>query len=142
MDLSGLALIALGSVGFLDALYFLLVAYRWMRPDPRWMPSVCRMSPGTCARIVDTREGRLFGVPNALPGLVWYAMMVGAGTIALVTGDVPYCESLLALSLLVLLVTLYLIYALVARLRVVCTLCYLAHAINLGVAVVLSFACR
>jgi uncharacterized membrane protein len=128
-------------VGILDSLYFVLVAYRWMRPDPRWMPPVCRMDGNTCARIVDTPQGHLFRVPNGLVGLAYYGLVLAAATDAFVAGTWRGCLLLLTAAGLALATSVYLAWALLARLKVTCALCLLGHALNLGLVLLLAAAC-
>lgn len=126
----GLALLGLSLLGFLDSLYFFLVTYRVMRPDPRWLPAVCRMDEQSCARIVDTPHGRALGLPNSIYGLAWYGLLGAAAQWAIAFGHLPYCDVLVWLSLAPIAFTVYLAWALLYRLHVVCLLCYAAHAIN------------
>lgn len=135
------AILVFAVVGFLDSLYFVLVAYRLMRPDPRWLPPVCRMDEASCARIVDTREGRLFGVPNGLLGLAYYGLVAAAATVAVATGRWIACAFLVAFASLSMSTSVYLAWALIARLRVVCAFCFLAHALNLALLILIVVAC-
>jgi len=137
----GLPLLGLAVLGFLDALYFVLVTYRWMRPDPPWLPRVCRLDEGTCARIVDTRHARVLGLPNAVFGLAWYGIAGVAGAWMLAGRDLPFCGPILAASLLTVALSAYLAWALVVRLRVACTLCFLGHGVNVALLLVLAAAC-
>jgi uncharacterized membrane protein len=130
MNVSSAALLALALIGGLDALYFVLVTYRWLRPDAPWLPRICRMDEGTCARIVDTREARALGVPNAVLGLAWYVVL-GAAT---VLGLPPAWQvPLLGGAAVAFAMSLGLAWALLARLQVRCTLCFAVHAINVAV---------
>jgi uncharacterized membrane protein len=138
---AGLVLVAAAFVGFLDALYFVLVSYRWMRPDPKWMPPVCRMDEGSCARIVDTRYGRVFGLPNGVFGVAWYILLAAAGVHWAINGDLSYCVLWLVGAAGVLALTLFLAWALIFRLHVVCRLCFLAHALNLAILVLIATTC-
>lgn len=133
------ALLALAVVGFLDALYFVAVTYRWMRPDPRWLPPLCRMDEATCARIVDTREARALGLPNSVYGLAWYAAVAAAAAVALATGALPARPLLLAGAATSVAFSLYLAWSLV-RLRTLCPLCFLGHGVNVALLVLLALS--
>ena len=60
--------IGLSALGFVISSYVTGVAFRWVRPDARWVPPVCRMEEETCALVVFTPQARLFGPPNSLLG--------------------------------------------------------------------------
>ena len=66
----------LAAVGLTIASYFTAVAYRWMKPDVRWIPSFCRLEERTCASVVFTPSARVFGPPNSLLGQVFYAALL------------------------------------------------------------------
>jgi uncharacterized membrane protein len=135
------AAIGLSVLGALDALYFLLVTYRVVRPDTRWVPSFCRMDEATCARIVDTSYGRALGVPNALPGLAWYVATGAWGAASLASGQALLCTPFLLAGAGVVAFSAYLAWALLTRLKVVCPLCFLAHGLNAALLGVILAAC-
>ncbi|MCE2543354.1 MAG: hypothetical protein J4F30_07965 [Acidobacteria bacterium] len=67
---------ALAVVGLGISTYFTGVAYRWIRPDTRWIPAFCRMGERTCASIVFTPRARVFGLPNSVLGQVFYVALL------------------------------------------------------------------
>lgn len=134
------ALLALAAVGVLDALYFVLVTYGVARPDTKWVPRFCRMDEASCARVLDTRYARVLGLPNAVYGLAWYAVVGAAATLASLGEPLP-CAPLLAGSAATVLLSAYLAWALLARLRVPCPLCFLGHAVNAALLAALALAC-
>lgn len=143
MDLLHGLLALVAGIGLLDALYFVLVTYDAIPPDPRWLPRVCRMDEKSCAAIVRTREARLLGLPNAVYGLGWYAAVVGAATLApgaLAAGSLV-CLLFLAGGAATVGVSLVLIHALLYRLRTPCPLCFLGHAANGAIFVLLLVLC-
>lgn len=125
-----LVLASLAVLGLLLSLYFTTVTYRWIPPDARWLPRVCRMDERTCARIVDTREARALGVPNSVLGLAWYAVLLAAALGAPVPRAALVAGALAAAAL-----SVWLAWALVFRLRVACVLCFAGHAVNVAVLV-------
>lgn len=135
------ALIALAVIGALDALYFVLVDQRKIRPDPRWLPPVCRMEEDTCMRILDTPYARVFGLTNATYGLVWYVLLAALATWALITGELLLCVGLLVVAAGTVLLAVYLIWALLVKLETICPLCLLGHAVNASILGVLWLAC-
>lgn len=126
-------------VGFLDALFFTLVQYRVVPPDPRWLPRVCRMEEGRCFTILQAREARLFGIPNSVVGLVFYPLVL---TLALwgLQADRGWLWVAIGVSGVATLVSAYLAWALLVRLRTHCVLCYLAHTVNALLLVLLAIA--
>lgn len=124
------AIVVVALVGLLDSIYFVAVTYRWMRPDPRWLPNFCRLDGATCARIVDTPYARLLVLPNSVYGAAWYAIAVGAGIMAWSTGTVPVRFPLLVASAGTVLFSAILLWALLFRVRTPCPLCFVGHAAN------------
>lgn len=133
--------VLLAALGAADALFFVLVGARRLPPDPRWLPRVCRMDEGTCARLLDTPEARLLGVPNAAFGLAYYVGIAAAAAWALATGAWPPCALLLLPSLGAVAMSAALAWALLVRLRARCALCFLGHGINAALLVVVLAAC-
>lgn len=119
----------LAAVGLAIASYFTAVAYRWTQPDVRWIPSFCRLEERTCATVVFTPSARVFGPPNSLLGLTFYAALL-AGAAAGWLADPRLWPLYLAASLATVGLGAYLSYALLFVLRVPCPLCFASHGIN------------
>jgi uncharacterized membrane protein len=141
MNAIGWAIAAVSFIGLLDALYFVLVTYRWIRPDPRWLPPVCRMDEGTCAKVVDTKYARILGLPNAVYGLVWFAISLGAGLALGWSGVLPFCSGFAAVAFATVAMSAYLAWALVVRVRTICVLCFLGHGVNAILLALFAVAC-
>ncbi len=124
-----IAIALLAAVGFPVASYFTAVAWRWMRPDVRWIPSFCRLEERTCASVIFTPSARVFGPPNSLLGQVYYAGLL-AGAMFGVLGDPWVWRLCIAASLATVALGAYLSYALLFVLRVPCPLCFASHGIN------------
>ncbi len=123
------AIMLLAAAGLVIASYFTAVAWRWMAPDARWIPTVCRLEERTCASVVFTPSGRVFGPPNSLLGQIYYVALLVAAPFGLLAD--PWAWRLLAAASLVTVgLGIYLSYALLAVLRVPCPLCFVAHGIN------------
>ncbi|MBI4393566.1 MAG: hypothetical protein HY556_07200 [Euryarchaeota archaeon] len=135
------ALIVLASLGFLNALYFTLVTYRRIAPDSRIVPKFCRMDGRTCASVVDSRYARLFGLPNSVYGMGWYLLAGGAAVIGLVTGALPYCLEMTAVSIVTVWVSVFLWWSLRYRLKVFCALCFFGQAVNVVLLGMIVAAC-
>ena len=127
-----LAVAGLAAAGLLISSYFTAVAYRWMRPDARWIPPFCRLGEATCASIVFTPAARVFGVPNSLLGQIYYAtLLVGAPSGAL--DDPRMRAAWLAAALVTVGLGAYLTWSLLFVIRVACALCFTSHAINAAI---------
>ena len=134
--MTGALIVVLAGVGFVISTYFTAVAYRWMRPDSRWVPPGCRMGQDTCAAIVFTPRARLLGVPNSVLGQIFYAALT-AGVVGGVLFSTPAYLAYMAASFVTVVLGAYLSYSLLFLTRVPCTLCFTTHAINLVIFVVL-----
>lgn len=139
---AGALILILSVLGFLNASYFVLVTYGFIAPDPRWLPTFCRMDEGTCASIVTTRYASVFGLPNALYGMVWYVATACAGVSLLATGRVPFCLPLIGIALGTVVLGVYLAWALLSRLRVACVLCFFGHGVNTALLLLFVLVCR
>jgi uncharacterized membrane protein len=121
----------LALIGLLVSMYFTAVAYRWMRPDPRWVPPFCRLDEGTCTLVVFTPQARLFGPPNSLLGQAYYsALLIGVWQGAALQR--PWVFGYLAVAAVTVALALYLSYSLIYVLRIRCVLCFASHAVNVG----------
>ena len=78
--------------------------------------------------MTQTRQGRLFGFPNAVAGVVYYgaALLVSTKEVWLV----DYGRPMVVIAAVSVLVSFYLAYALIVQLRVNCVLCFTSHGIN------------
>lgn len=119
---------ALAGLGFLNASYFTAIAYRWIQPDARWIPSFCRMGERTCSSVVFTPSARVFGPPNSLLGQLYYAALGVALASGRLTSSV--LDAFVAVAAVTVLLAAYLTYSLLVVLRVPCPLCFTAHGIN------------
>ena len=121
----------LAGAGLLVASYFTGVAYRWMRPDARWIPPVCRMEEQTCASIVFTPQARVFGVPNSVLGQLFYLSLLLGVWLGLLDGSLRMLY--LVGSAVTVGLAAYLSNSLLYVIRVPCALCFTSHGINLAI---------
>lgn len=133
-----LLILLLAAAGLLLAAYFTGVTYRLIPADAPCIPRVCRLKEESCRRIVDTPRARVFGVPNSLLGMGWYLALAGlAAAGGAPPGLAAACEvaawGTVALGA-------FLTWSLLREIRVRCVLCFAAHALNLGIALVLTRA--
>ena len=104
---------------------------RWVKPDTRWIPPVCRLGENACALVVFTPQARVFGPPNAVLGLVFYVVLAAA---ALEGGlDAPSIRlAMLGATGATVALGLFLTYSLLFVIRVKCVLCLSSHVVNLA----------
>ncbi len=134
-------IVILSLAGLANALYFTFAYYGRIK-RARWVPEIlCAREGSSCVTVVQTPYARVFGVPNSLLGIVYYvALMVGATmgwsyginlSIQFTSLKYPFGLVLLFLASAVTVVLgFYLIYALRRKLHTHCPLCYLGHALN------------
>jgi uncharacterized membrane protein len=133
-------LIALSLVGLWDALYFTLAYYGRVQ-NARWVPEIlCAREGSSCVTVVKTQYARVFHWPNSLFGLIYYAALIAwiavppawlaAADAQLLSFSFLLKVGFTAASALTVILGGYLIYALRAKLHTHCVLCYLGHAIN------------
>ena len=137
-----IALIFLSVIGLMISAYFTAVAYRWVQPDVRWIPSFCRMDERTCASIVFTPQARVFAVPNSVLGQLFYVFLI-AGTLFNWITEPEFIATLyVAASAVTVILGTYLSYALLFINRVACPLCFTSHGINLMIFLILMFGLK
>jgi uncharacterized membrane protein len=128
-----LSLLILAIAGGAISLYFTFV-YAGKIPPGHWLvPPFCRMDDSSCSYVIHTREARIFGIPNVVAGLLFYGIL----GIFVLSPTFEYTETikmlLLTGSAVSVLLGIYLVYALFVTLKVRCTLCIIAHGINLAI---------
>ena len=141
-----LFIVLLSLAGLADSLYFTFAYYGRIR-KARWVPEIfCAREGSSCVTVVRTPYARVFGIPNSLLGILYYAaLLVWIGFVPRhlsISGRIfrPFETVglwLLGASLLTVMLGFYLVYALRRALGVDCPLCYAAHAINVGLFVLL-----
>lgn len=135
-NMAGLLAI-LSVMGFLNAGYFVLAYYGRVGPMPG-IPNFCRRSEeNLCLTVLRTPYARVFGPPNASLGVFFY-LANACVAVLWSLGSLPrwLWQADLAVSGSTLLFGVYLIWALL-KLRMPCPLCYLGHATNLAIFIIL-----
>jgi uncharacterized membrane protein len=132
-----LALFIAGLAGLAVSSYFTGVTYGHLPADWGFVPRACRLEARTCHQILDTREARVFGLPNAVLGMVYYAVLLAVAARGVRLSE-PWATLLLAVAWGTVGLGVFLTYRLLAVLRVPCPLCLFAHALNLGIALLLT----
>ena len=137
-----IALIFLAVIGLMISTYFTSVAYRWVQPDVRWIPSFCRMDERTCASIVFTPQARVFTLPNSVLGQLFYVLLIAGTLLNWITGTEVIVTLYVAASAVTVVLGMYLSYALLFINKVACPLCFTSHGINLVIFLILMFGLK
>jgi len=136
-------MLLLALAGMADAIYFTLAYYGGIK-RARWVPGIfCASDGSSCVTVVKTPYARVFGVPNSLLGIIYYAAIIWrvaqGPPVGMRRAEIFLAGRLLALaSIVTVALGAYLVYALRRKLAVNCPLCYAAHAINLLLMVLLA----
>jgi uncharacterized membrane protein len=129
------AVLLLCLVGFYISVYFTLLAYGRIWSGSRLVPALFRMGRGACSAVLHHPDARLFGLPNSLVGILYYAA-IALATIGFGVRQMP--AFLVGASWAVVGAGVFLVYSLYARVRVRCRLCLASHLINLLIALLMS----
>jgi len=139
-------IVVLSLAGLLNACYFTFAYYGRIK-KARWVPEIlCAREGSSCVTVVQTPYARVFGLPNSVLGIFFYLVLIGwilggqpLGPSVFVGNFVfaPFVLALELTSLGTVLLGFYLVYALIAKLHTHCPLCYLGHAINAALLVLL-----
>jgi uncharacterized membrane protein len=100
---------------------------------PGWLtgPEVCQMEHGGCAVLFRSPRAALLGVPNALLGVLLYAILASG----LLLGWPPLL--LFAMTLPAVAMSAFLGWSLITR-RLQCRICWTGHVANAALAVMLA----
>ncbi|MEN6416096.1 MAG: vitamin K epoxide reductase family protein [Armatimonadota bacterium] len=127
--------IILALTGFADSLYFVMVHYDMTDLEPPEIPLCPAASKeGTCAAVARAPQADVFGIPSCLFGLGFYGAVLVAAAVRLAFGFWPVPQALAGVAVAAAIMSLYLAYTLVFQIRILCPLCFTAHAINLSLA--------
>lgn len=107
--------------------------YGHYRVLPGWLtgPQVCQMDHGGCAVLFRSPRSALLGVPNALLGVMLYAL-IGAGLVLSWPASLLFAMTLPAVAM-----SAFLGWSLISR-RLQCRICWTGHVANLALAVALG----
>jgi len=130
-----LGYILLCLVGLINASYFTLLFYGWVKEPKQLSGLLCRAKKSDCLGVIFTPYSRIFGLPNSVLGIGFYVGVIGAFPFLKDGGFLSV--ALLFAGGLALLVGTYLIYVLRVRLHMSCQLCYLAHGVNTAILVLM-----
>jgi uncharacterized membrane protein len=133
--MSTVLVLLLAGAGFLISLSFTQAISRRASPGEEGALRFCRPGAMVCSRILHHRDARLLGVPNSVLGLVYYPLC----SLAFLLGG-RFSRVLLVACWIPVAMGAFLTYSLLARVRVLCGFCFLSHAINLALAILVT--CR
>jgi uncharacterized membrane protein len=107
--------------------------YGHYRVLPGWLtgPQVCQLDQGGCAVLFRSPRSALLGVPNALLGVVLYAL-IGAGLFLAWPVSLLFAMTLPAVAM-----SAFLGWSLISR-RLQCRICWTGHIANLVLAIALG----
>ena len=129
-------LFSLSIVGLYISSYFSLLYYGFMDVQTSFVPAFCRMEEGACHLVLRHPDAKLFGMPNWVVGIGYYFIML---VLSSGTGSPTLVSLARVASWLSVLVAAYLVYSLIFRIRIGCVLCFVCHAINVVIAMVMTF---
>ena len=117
----------LAIVGGAFSYYFYSVYKGWINHRQFWVPSFCELNSKQCVSIVDTKYGRLLGIPNALVGIFLFLIYA----IILIFTALKYIDPIIPRFVggFTIILGLYLIYGLF-RLKVASKIFLLVHFLN------------
>ncbi len=134
-----LALMALG--GLWAAVTMTGAYYGWWR-GPAWLvpERLCSPKVGGCMDILMTPYARVFGPPNSLLGIIYYALLLGLAVTGVTWLGSISVIGLQLLAWAVVAFSLYLAWSLLFKLRTPCVLCFFSQTLNLLIALLLTLA--
>lgn len=138
MRLIVVLIMLLALIGIADSAYMTLVHYRAVAPGPILIEETCTENGGACQVAAQGNYSAMLGVPHSVLGLLFYGWLVLAGAVWLVARYFPLLDSTLVVSWMTVLFSVFLAYTLIFTLKTPCVLCFVAHGLNLGIAVLLS----
>lgn len=129
-------LFVLSVIGFLISFYFVMLQYRWMSPQLPILPRICLVDQRSCDAILFTRDARILGIPNSLPGMAYYLAIITPILVPQFRTDISI-RVLSILSIVTVVMGVYLTYSLLFKLNTRCVLCFTAHIINVTIMILL-----
>lgn len=120
----------LAFVGLADSAYLTLVHYRVISPLTVESAGLCRLPAGSCANAILSSSASIAGIPNALLGAGYFAVILGAVIVRFLIGRWFLPWEMLGFMIAGLAFSAYLSQELVLRLNTPCPFCLTAHTIN------------
>jgi uncharacterized membrane protein len=120
----------LALLGLADSTYLALAHYGAIGPLSIESSGVCRLAARACGTVLASPDSTIAGIPHAILGAAYFAIIAGAAAIRLLTGRWFAPWEMLAFLVGGLAFSAYLTQELLLRLHVPCPFCLTAHAVN------------
>jgi len=120
----------LALVGGAFSFYFYGVYRGWISSQQIWIPKFFELKSSHCLSIVETKYGKIFGLPNAL----WGIFVLLGYSIILICISLGYIDSNISLYIggFIVAISIYLIIGLI-HLKVTCRICLFVHFLNASI---------
>jgi len=132
----------LALAGIADSTYLAMAHYQVISPAAVKSSAMCQLTAGSCETIALSKESTIFGIPHAILGAAYFAMVLGAVGIRLTTGRWAVPWAMLGLLIVGLGFSVYLVHAMFFVLHLPCPYCLTAHALNAAVVGLYLFSIR
>jgi uncharacterized membrane protein len=116
--------------------YFTLVFYNLIAPGTKHVPRFCQLHAQTCQPVMWHPDAHLFGAPNFVLGFLYSIVVV---IVALAELPEFARVSMMFISWGTVVLALYLVYSLYVKMNIICPLCLVSHALNLIIAILLTY---
>ena len=120
-----LALAGLGLCAFLTLAHFNLITMNSAGSN-----EACNFTTGSCDSVITSDKYDIAGIPNAILGAAYFALILAAVYTRLIIGHWPSPLALLAVIIAGIAFSAYMTHMLVFDIRIPCPYCLTAHAIN------------
>jgi len=132
----------LALLGLADSTYLALAHFGVISPLSVESSGLCQLAVRTCGSVIVSPDATIAGLPHAVIGAGYFAVIVGAAAIRLLTGRWFAPWETLAFLIAGLAFSAYLTQELLLRLHVPCPFCLTAHAINAVVIALYAISLR
>jgi uncharacterized membrane protein len=120
----------LALLGFVDSLYLTLVHFQVVSPITLESSGVCTLAGDSCAKVILSPNASVAGIPHAVLGAAYFAVLLGAVGLRLLIGRWFAPFEMFAFLLAGFAFSAYLTQELVLRMHAPCPFCLTAHVIN------------
>ena len=135
-------IVVLALVGMADSSYLTLVHLRIVKPEPAAAAGFCQFVGGGCETVEQSSEATVLGIPTAVLGAVYFAVVLGATMVRLRTGNWPHVALMETFLSIGLLFSGYLVFVLLFVFNLPCPFCLAAHSANALIVVLYAVSRR
>ncbi len=125
-----IVIVILAFVGLADSVYLTLAHYRIVDPVTLETSGVCNLATRACESVILSPQATIAGIPHAVLGAGYFALLLTAGLIRVFTGRWFAPWPTFAVLLVGLGWSAFLTQELLLRLHAPCPFCLTAHGIN------------